>query len=389
MKIISLSIASTMRFHYDKLAIQLFSLHSFQKWYTFLSEKKVSIIIKDRLHTVSSLGLFINLLGRKLIHLSPRFAVTLKGLGDSIFDLEVLINLVFRSNCNVLIGLSNNITWSGFYIKSKGGKFILDVPIAHPLYMNKVLCDEFKKYNLSYFNHCSFHITRIQKSLSIADHIVCPSEFVKSSLVENEVDPKKITIIPYGCSKVSKNKTCKKYTSVNDQFNILFVGQLSIRKGLPYLLKAFTDLDIKNKHLYLIGANVSETDSLLSNIDLTDISILGQCDKETLHSYYQTSNVFVLPSLIEGLALVIGEAISYGLPIIYTFETGGTNLLTNNINGLLVRSKSSIEIESAIKVLAANPDFRKKISDNNFKLASQLHGWDTYGESWRELLYSM
>ena len=55
----------------------------------------------------------------------------------------------------------------------------------------------------------------------------------------------------------------------------------------------------------------------------------------------------------------------------------------------MLKAHSSNQIQSAIKVLASNPDFRKKISDNNFKLSSQLKGWDTYGKSWRELLFSM
>ena len=77
--------------------------------------------------------------------------------------------------------------------------------------------------------------------------------------------------------------------------------------------------------MILAGSISNEALSLLKHRDCSNVKILGTVSNDKLRFYYNTSTVFVLPSIEEGLALVIGEAMSCGCVVIATTNTGASN----------------------------------------------------------------
>ena len=114
--------------------------------------------------------------------------------------------------------------------------------------------------------------------------------------------------------------------------------------------------------------------------DLSNVSVVGTCNKKQLHYHYSKSHVFVLPSLAEGLALVIGEALAYGLPIIYTENTGARSILSNNLEGFEVRPRSSDDIVFALEKLSSDHNLLHAMSDQALVRANTIGSWFNYGD---------
>ena len=124
-------------------------------------------------------------------------------------------------------------------------------------------------------------------------------------------------------------------------------------KGVHYLIEAFTRVveEISDAKLVLIGEGSDEEkiQKMMRRRKIEDnvLHIKNISDKE-LFTYYSLSDVFVTPTLYEGLPQVILEAMSCGLPIIAT-ETGeNTQVVENGVNGILVPPENSSELADAM-----------------------------------------
>ena len=110
------------------------------------------------------------------------------------------------------------------------------------------------------------------------------------------------------------------------RFRILFVGQLSVRKGLHYLLQAVSLANLHDATLVLIGAEQPETKALLARFPVSSVEITGPLSRPEVANQMSRASVFMLPSIEEGLFLVMEEAMACGCPVIATENTGATDL---------------------------------------------------------------
>ena len=131
-------------------------------------------------------------------------------------------------------------------------------------------------------------------------------------------------------------------------------------EGFIDLLSAFERLSHPNKKLILIGSLTSEAKQLLSRTDLTHIQILGCVPNAQPRQHYSKASVFVLPSIEEGLSMVIGEAIACGCPVIVSTNTGATELITDGVEGFIVPIRSSDVIVDHMQQLADQPELLKR-----------------------------
>ena len=185
----------------------------------------------------------------------------------------------------------------------------------------------------------------------MADSIVVASSFTKTSLIENGIDEKIIKVIPYGVDFGNFN-TLKRERKNSGNINLIFVGNIIQRKGVSYLLDAMRLLKSKNINLTLIGRKADRV-LLKDYSDMTNINIKLNISQKELSEELNKSDIFVFPSLIEGFALVILEAMASGLPVITTNNTSGADIIKDGEHGYIVpvRSAESIaeKIESFIK----------------------------------------
>lgn len=216
------------------------------------------------------------------------------------------------------------------------------------------------------------HHQRRLQSLQEADHIVAQSEFVLSSLESIDIDTNKIQIIPPGVDTVRFTPASR---DKGEEFTALFVGEINVLKGIPYLLDAWSTFgEGLNKELVMCGRTSASMKKLLHRWDLTDVRRPGFVDPL---SYYQEASVFVFPSLSDGFGKAPLEAMSCGCPVIVTENTGVADLITDGDDGYVIPAGDAEAIRNRLDHLSANPGERKRMGQKARKTAEQ-YDWDRY-----------
>lgn len=176
--------------------------------------------------------------------------------------------------------------------------------------------------------------------------IICPSNFVKDNLIKCGVKEDKIKVINYGVD-INLFKTAREKSriySMDQTLNILFVGEVGLRKGSAYLIESLKNSDFKFKCRF-VGANL-----LNSEVENNHFIFEGIVDKDKIEEYYIWADVLILPSFWEGSATVLYEATASGLPVIASKNAGAPN--TSNI--IELNEITTTEILNSINFLREN-----------------------------------
>lgn len=207
-----------------------------------------------------------------------------------------------------------------------------------------------------------------------ADYILCPSEFVRKSFLDKGFSSEKIIKVNFGFPKVETTNTIKQYKE-EDVFRVLYVGQIHYRKGLHYAIEAFNQLKHPKKEFVIVGPTTSIT-GLEKTIIPSGVSFTGALKGEELKSQYRRASCFILPSLEEGLALVQTEALAFGLPLLITTNTGGDDLITDGVQGFIVKPADIEALRFRLQEMADSPALLSQMSINAIQIASNLGNWD-------------
>ena len=200
--------------------------------------------------------------------------------------------------------------------------------------------------------------------------VIANSEQLKTLALKTA--PKQfINIIPNGVDTDMFQKYPKKN---NPKFTVLYVGRLIERKGLNYLLDAFAQLNgQKDCRLILVGSGDQE-DSLKEQAEQTGqgqyVYFFGAVSHNLLPPFYRQDDVFVLPSLNEGMSNALLEAMASGLPVIAT-DTGGTDELVRN-NGIIVEKRDAGSLFRALNLLKSDLSLRRDLGRNSLSKAKHM-----------------
>lgn len=251
--------------------------------------------------------------------------------------------------CDVFHGWNNQSFKSIKSAKKIGAKTILECGSTHTYFREKILQEEYKKYKIENTKTPEYAKQKAIEEIQLADYIFLPSEFAKKTFIDAGIDASKIFIIQRGVD-IEKFKPAKQE---NKKFRVLFVGKVSLRKGIHYLLEAWKELKLKNAELVIVG-NIEETiKPLLSRFsDFSNIIFKGYV-KDPVREY-QKSTIFVFPSLEEGSAKVTYEAMASGLPVITTENSG--SVVRNGIDGFIVPFNDKELIKEKIIYFFENRD---------------------------------
>jgi glycosyltransferase involved in cell wall biosynthesis len=211
------------------------------------------------------------------------------------------------------------------YAKTLGIKVILEQTIA-PFALERVLMtDELQKFptwgNINdYGMNDDFmeYIEREQEEQALSDLIICGSEFVKESIHSFSGQTHKTQVIPYGIN-LPWDKYKETWRKDKRKLRILTVG-MGLRKGTPYMLEVAKKLKTIAE-FRLIGSLENIDDSVKKEI-IENVDYRGHIARSAVNLHYEWADVFLLPSLCEGSATVTYEALSHGVPVIATANTG-------------------------------------------------------------------
>ena len=219
--------------------------------------------------------------------------------------------------------------------KQQGILCLYDLPIVFYPMSRNIQAEEAKCFPelaqaLQAVQEPTWKIDRKEKEIELADHIFVPSSFVKNSLLDAGVNPENISIIPFG----APINYFYPQPKTEQSFRALFVGRVGPRKGVHYLLQAWQELRLTEAELLLVGFNEFPEGWLDQYGDT--FHYLPSVPHTSLNKYYSSANVFVFPSLVEGLALVQLEAMACGIPVITTPNAGGTDIITDGVEGFIL-----------------------------------------------------
>jgi glycosyltransferase involved in cell wall biosynthesis len=190
-------------------------------------------------------------------------------------------------------------------------------------------------------------LARKDEEIMLADLIIVPSQFSKESLAHAPGLKAPVKVVPYGGPPVGRNAV----PGEGGKLRVLFVGALSQAKGLGYLLQAAARLD-RQIELTLIGKRVSSL--IPRQAELDRHRWIPSLPHEEVVNEMSRQDVLVLPSLHEGLPLVIPEAMAQGLVVIATPHAAGPDLITDGVDGFIVPIRSAEAIEEKLDFLRSD-----------------------------------
>jgi glycosyltransferase involved in cell wall biosynthesis len=198
---------------------------------------------------------------------------------------------------------------------------------------------------------------RVDEEVQLADFVMVPSAFVADDLVRRGVEPSRIELIPYGVDE-------ERFTAPERDFSarslqLLYVGQVGYRKGLRYIEAAVGAVSPRPEQVTVIGPIVNQSVGLAEA--LREFAYLGKVTGEDLPQYYAKADVFILPSLAEGMALVVLEAMASGLPVIVTEESGYGGVIRDGVEGFIIPARDSAAITQKLSLLSEDGDLRRRI----------------------------
>jgi glycosyltransferase involved in cell wall biosynthesis len=261
-----------------------------------------------------------------------------------------------------------------------GLRRIYDLPIAYWEMAQSLLREEARRYpewepTLGGTRDSDEKLARKTRELDLAETVICPSAFVLDSLPEAARLSKKCVVAPFG-SPPEPEGTDRIHRS-HEKIRFLFAGALTQRKGLADLFVAMKMVNSKEAELVVMG-------SLLLPLrfyrnEFADFVYEPPRPHAAVLHLMRSCDVLVLPSLLEGRALVQQEAMACGLPLIATRNAGGEDLIVEGQTGFLVPAGQPGAIAEKIEWFIENRDKLPGMSEAARAKAAELT-WPAYGK---------
>lgn len=232
-------------------------------------------------------------------------------------------------------------------------------------------------------------VRRMEREFALADRVVCCSELARTSMIEHGVPAPKIAVHRLGVDLRAFTPR-PAGAARKGPLRLLFVGAITPLKGVHYLLEAFRQLD-GDTELWLVGA--AATDPVLQELLAAcsaatgRVRLIGPVAQASLRDIYHQCDLFVLPSLSDGWAMVVSQALACALPVVVSDMTGAKELVVHGVNGYVTRSGDAADL--ADKLALALARCRAGGWDRGAAGApgSVMElSWDDYGNGWMRWL---
>lgn len=305
-----------------------------------------------------------------------------------IFGFKKVDNLAlnYLNNSDVLLALSGCGLKSGNFFKENNKIYICERSSSHILFINEILKEEYAKYGIK-FNIDQRIIKRELKEYEQSDFVLVPSKFAQNTFKKYNIFKTKVLTFPSN-NKIFKSKNKKKIFFSSNKFKIIYVGSLSLRKGLPYLLDAFNRLNFKGKELHLVGLKTNDYRLFKHKIDFSKTILHGHLSQSKVNNLLNKSDVFVMPSLEEGAAIAVAQAMNTGLPVIVTKNTGWEEVVRKKSTGYVIDIRNSKILYQKLNHLSKNKSILEKFSRNSLKY-SKNKTWDNYVSQLNQLVNTL
>lgn len=250
---------------------------------------------------------------------------------------------------DVFHGLAGSFLSSLRRARQLGALIVIDNSFLHPEAFRREVVEDCKSVGANPRIGGRFLpailVRRLLRQYEMCDRIIVYSSAAQRSFAPFSYASKTIVVRPgvnhefFVPAKTAKNSAT---------FRVCYVGRIEAPKGLAHLIAAWKQLALPEAELLLVGNLLAEVEPLLKDCASAGIRMAGILSKDDVVAALQSSDIFVLPSMNEGMSLAILEAMSVGLPVIGCDDTGATDCITPGENGFLVPGRNTEALADAI-----------------------------------------
>jgi glycosyltransferase involved in cell wall biosynthesis len=229
----------------------------------------------------------------------------------------------------------------------------------HPDAYEEILRPEYDRLGLEFLTQPG---NEVRQEIDATDLVITQSEFARSTYLAAGVPSDKVVAVPLGIDK-SLFHPVPRSRKGDTPLQLLYVGMLSIRKGIQHLLAAMQQLPPEVAELTLVGTMHEEFVPIwkrMAPLFRSRVSWKGGVARTDLPALYRVADVMVLPSLCDSFGQVVLEALACGTPVIATANCGAQP--RPGVDGLVVPAGNSEALTHAIHQLWENRDLLSRMS---------------------------
>jgi len=298
-----------------------------------------------------------------------------------------LRNGVTRESCRHLGNAQCLVGYEGFALpafeaaRARGHcRLVLNYPVAHHRQRRRVRLEEIAREPEFAVTWPDFddwpagHEERLDEEIRLADAVLVGSTYAADSFVAEGVPRSKMHVVPYGVDLQTFTPGPSLRAADDTTFRAIYAGQLTQRKGIAQLLRGYQQFARSDTQLTLVGSIVGSDAPLQPFADLFEH--VPHQTRPALAQRYRSSDVFVFPTLIEGMPLVVLEAMACGLPVIVT-ANGPGDLVRDGIDGFVIPERDPQAVCDALDRLYRDPELRRQMARSAAARALEF-SWDAY-----------
>ncbi len=223
---------------------------------------------------------------------------------------------------------------------------------------------------------------RLVDEVAMAEHWIVASHFTKKTLVDAGIPAERIAVVPYGIELNAFSLEREPYFS-GRPLRLLFVGTVGQRKGIKYLVQALELLPPGSIELTVCGRAVD--DLAIVRESRLPIKLFPSISAEGLKNAYRAADVFVFPSLAEGFAHVLLEAMASCLPIVSTARTAAPDLIQHGREGFIIKPGSATDLALHVEEFLRKPE-RVQTMGEAARRRAEFFTWKRFREGIAEVV---
>ena len=290
--------------------------------------------------------------------------------------------------CDAFVALSGAGLRTGRLVQQRGGVFVCDRGSTHHRFQARVLAEEYARWRIPNPPSQPWLTALEEQIYAEADAITVPSHSALDSFVQMGVPAAKLHRILYGV-RLDRFVPTAAPPPIVQRFEAVFLGQVSLRKGVPYLLQAFAKVRHPHKRLRIVGVVHRDIKPLLATFPRQSVEFTGPLPQAELPALLSASHLLVLPSIEDGFGLVVPQALACGCPVLVSRAAGSSDLVTDSVDGFLVPERDVEGMAARMQSLIDTPHLQGRMSAAGLAKVAGLGGWRDYGDQWESLLRSL
>lgn len=261
----------------------------------------------------------------------------------------------------------------------RGIRTVVDHPVAHHAF-DEALLQEEQRLVPEYASTMQFHRPsesrkrRVNQELEQADHVLALSDFHRRTFIDSGVAEEKVLRAPlFG---VDGTQFTPGERTERREFRVIFVGQITQRKGISYVVEAFQRAGIPSSELLLLGRPYGGSEPWRGTPGIRHVDMVAPWETPAL---YRSADVFVLPALSDACPRAVLEAMASGIPVIVSTNTGTADAVADGESGYVVPIRDATAIAERLLELHRDPDRRVRMGQAARRRAVELT-WNRYAD---------